>query len=63
MPLEIGRQLGERGTSAVGECFYFKLLCQIFMFSRNSRGTTYNYVISSRLGRKTYKEQYAFLYK
>ncbi|XP_015987171.2 deoxyribonuclease gamma [Rousettus aegyptiacus] len=28
-----------------------------------SRGTTYNYIISSRLGRKTYKEQYAFLYK
>uniref|UniRef100_A0ABI7YJQ1 Deoxyribonuclease 1L3 n=1 Tax=Felis catus TaxID=9685 RepID=A0ABI7YJQ1_FELCA len=32
--------------------------------SRNSRkGTMYNYVISSRLGRNTYKEQYAFLYK
>ncbi|GAB5568184.1 deoxyribonuclease gamma [Prionailurus iriomotensis] len=32
--------------------------------SRNSRkGITYNYVISSRLGRNTYKEQYAFLYK
>lgn len=29
----------------------------------NSRSTTYNYVISSRLGRNTYKEQYAFLYK
>ncbi|XP_030723385.2 deoxyribonuclease gamma isoform X1 [Globicephala melas] len=27
------------------------------------RGKTYNYVISSRLGRNTYKEQYAFLYK
>ncbi|XP_042536071.1 deoxyribonuclease gamma [Dipodomys spectabilis] len=27
------------------------------------RGITYNYVISSRLGRNTYKEQYAFLYK
>ncbi|XP_011370079.1 deoxyribonuclease gamma [Pteropus vampyrus] len=37
--------------------------CKIFMFSRHSRSTTYNYVISSRLGRKTYKEQYAFLYK
>ncbi|XP_019579714.1 deoxyribonuclease gamma [Rhinolophus sinicus] len=29
----------------------------------NSRSTTYNYVISNRLGRNTYKEQYAFLYK
>lgn len=29
----------------------------------NSRDTTYNCVISSRLGRKTYKEQYAFFYK
>ncbi|XP_006101560.1 deoxyribonuclease gamma [Myotis lucifugus] len=29
----------------------------------NSRATTYNCVISSRLGRKTYKEQYAFIYK
>ncbi|XP_008574795.1 PREDICTED: deoxyribonuclease gamma [Galeopterus variegatus] len=27
------------------------------------RGITYTYVISSRLGRNTYKEQYAFLYK
>ncbi|KAB1264204.1 Deoxyribonuclease gamma [Camelus dromedarius] len=27
------------------------------------RSITYNYVISSRLGRNTYKEQYAFLYK
>ncbi|XP_013977718.1 deoxyribonuclease gamma [Canis lupus familiaris] len=27
------------------------------------RGIKYNYVISSRLGRNTYKEQYAFLYK
>ncbi|XP_059877463.1 deoxyribonuclease gamma [Delphinus delphis] len=27
------------------------------------RGETYNYVISSRLGRNTYKEQYAFFYK
>nr|XP_021528078.1 deoxyribonuclease gamma [Aotus nancymaae] len=27
------------------------------------RGMRYNYVISSRLGRNTYKEQYAFLYK
>ncbi|XP_012860050.1 deoxyribonuclease gamma [Echinops telfairi] len=31
--------------------------------SNSRRGTTYNYVISSRLGRNTYKEQYAFLYK
>ncbi|XP_037347516.1 deoxyribonuclease gamma [Talpa occidentalis] len=29
----------------------------------NSRSTTYNYVISDRLGRNKYKEQYAFLYK
>ncbi|XP_054585836.1 deoxyribonuclease gamma isoform X3 [Eptesicus fuscus] len=29
----------------------------------NSRATTYNCVISSRLGRNTYKEQYAFIYK
>ncbi|XP_062971315.1 deoxyribonuclease gamma-like isoform X1 [Cynocephalus volans] len=27
------------------------------------RGITYTYLISSRLGRNTYKEQYAFLYK
>lgn len=29
----------------------------------NSRATTYSCVISSRLGRNTYKEQYAFIYK
>ncbi|XP_049632186.1 deoxyribonuclease gamma [Suncus etruscus] len=29
----------------------------------NSRATTYNFVISPRLGRSTYKEQYAFIYK
>ncbi|OWK02667.1 DNASE1L3 [Cervus elaphus hippelaphus] len=41
-----------------------KTQCKIFLFSRHSRrNITYNYVISSRLGRNTYKEQYAFLYK
>lgn len=40
-------------------------ICPTLMekLNRNSRSTTYNYVISSRLGRNTYKEQYAFLYK
>eukprot|EP00069_Balaena_mysticetus_P022117 bmy_14174T0 len=42
------------------------IICPTLMerLNRNSRrGKTYNYVISSRLGRNTYKEQYAFLYK
>uniref|UniRef100_A0A8C9AFC4 Deoxyribonuclease n=1 Tax=Prolemur simus TaxID=1328070 RepID=A0A8C9AFC4_PROSS len=42
------------------------MICPMLMERLNGnsrRGTTYNYVISSRLGRKTYKEQYAFLYK
>uniref|UniRef100_A0A8C6W2U0 Deoxyribonuclease n=1 Tax=Nannospalax galili TaxID=1026970 RepID=A0A8C6W2U0_NANGA len=40
-------------------------ICPMLMekLNGNSRSTTYNYVISSRLGRNTYKEQYAFLYK
>ncbi|XP_013371170.1 PREDICTED: deoxyribonuclease gamma [Chinchilla lanigera] len=41
-------------------------ICPMLMEKLNGnsrRGTTYNYVISSRLGRNTYKEQYAFLYK
>ncbi|XP_012644783.1 deoxyribonuclease gamma [Microcebus murinus] len=41
-------------------------ICPVLMERLNGnsrRGITYNYVISSRLGRKTYKEQYAFLYK
>ncbi|XP_075406864.1 deoxyribonuclease gamma isoform X1 [Tenrec ecaudatus] len=42
------------------------MICPMLMEKLNGnlqRGTTYNYVISSRLGRNTYKEQYAFLYK
>ncbi|KAM6169931.1 deoxyribonuclease gamma [Rhynchocyon petersi] len=42
------------------------IICPMLMEKLNGnsrRGTTYNYVISSRLGRNTYKEQYAFLYK
>ncbi|XP_012494782.1 PREDICTED: deoxyribonuclease gamma [Propithecus coquereli] len=42
------------------------MICPMLMERLNGnsrRGITYNYVISSRLGRKTYKEQYAFLYK
>ncbi|XP_037654932.1 deoxyribonuclease gamma [Choloepus didactylus] len=42
------------------------MICPMLMerLNRNSRRSiTYSYVISSRLGRKTYKEQYAFLYK
>ncbi|XP_040850956.1 deoxyribonuclease gamma [Ochotona curzoniae] len=41
------------------------MICPMLMekLNGNSRGTTYNYVISSRLGRNVYKEQYAFLYK
>ncbi|KAM7064081.1 deoxyribonuclease gamma [Molossus nigricans] len=40
-------------------------ICSVLLERLNgfSRDTTYNCVISSRLGRKTYKEQYAFLYK
>lgn len=41
-------------------------ICPMLMEKLNGnsrRSTTYNYVISSRLGRNTYKEQYAFLYK
>ncbi|KAM5279694.1 deoxyribonuclease gamma [Ctenodactylus gundi] len=41
-------------------------ICPMLMEKLNGnsrRGTTYSYVISSRLGRNTYKEQYAFLYK
>lgn len=41
-------------------------ICPMLMDKLNGnsrRGITYNYVISSRLGRNTYKEQYAFLYK
>lgn len=41
-------------------------ICPVLMEKLNGnsrRSTTYNYVISSRLGRNTYKEQYAFLYK
>ncbi|XP_076984988.1 deoxyribonuclease gamma [Tamandua tetradactyla] len=41
-------------------------ICPLLMERLNGnsrRGITYNYVISSRLGRNTYKEQYAFLYK
>ncbi|XP_012866005.1 PREDICTED: deoxyribonuclease gamma [Dipodomys ordii] len=41
-------------------------VCPMLMERLNGnsrRGITYNYVISSRLGRNTYKEQYAFLYK
>ncbi|XP_069874887.1 deoxyribonuclease gamma [Dipodomys merriami] len=41
-------------------------ICPMLMERLNGnsrRGITYNYVISSRLGRNTYKEQYAFLYK
>lgn len=46
------------------KCLFFKMQYKIFLFSRNSRrDITYNYVISARLGRNTYKEQYAFLYK
>uniref|UniRef100_F6V9S2 Deoxyribonuclease 1L3 n=3 Tax=Equus TaxID=9789 RepID=F6V9S2_HORSE len=42
------------------------MICPTLMEKLNGnsrRGITYNYVISSRLGRNTYKEQYAFLYK
>ncbi|XP_006892345.1 PREDICTED: deoxyribonuclease gamma [Elephantulus edwardii] len=42
------------------------MICPMLMEKLNGnlrRGTTYRYVISSRLGRNTYKEQYAFLYK
>ncbi|XP_004450757.1 deoxyribonuclease gamma [Dasypus novemcinctus] len=42
------------------------MICPLLMERLNGnsrRGITYNYVISSRLGRNTYKEQYAFLYK
>lgn len=41
-------------------------ICPTLMEKLNGnsrRGITYNYVISTRLGRNTYKEQYAFLYK
>ncbi|CAH7349203.1 deoxyribonuclease gamma [Phodopus roborovskii] len=41
-------------------------ICPMLMEKLNGnsrRSTTYNYVISSRLGRNTYKEQYAFFYK
>ncbi|KAM4882405.1 deoxyribonuclease gamma [Thomomys bottae] len=41
-------------------------ICPMLMEKLNGnsrRGITYNYVISSRLGRNTYKEQYAFIYK
>uniref|UniRef100_A0A8C0ZLU5 Deoxyribonuclease n=1 Tax=Castor canadensis TaxID=51338 RepID=A0A8C0ZLU5_CASCN len=41
-------------------------ICPMLMERLNGnsrRGITYNYVISSRLGRNTYKEQYAFVYK
>lgn len=40
-------------------------ICPMLMekLKGGSRSTTYDYVISSRLGRKTYKEQYAFLYR
>ncbi|XP_043741245.1 deoxyribonuclease gamma isoform X1 [Cervus elaphus] len=41
-------------------------ICPTLMEKLNGhsrRNITYNYVISSRLGRNTYKEQYAFLYK
>ncbi|XP_045688512.1 deoxyribonuclease gamma [Phyllostomus hastatus] len=43
----------------------YNMICPRLMekLNGNSRSTTYNYVISSRLGRRTYKEQYAFLYK
>lgn len=43
----------------------YNMICPLLKKRLNghSRSTTYNYVISSRLGRKTYKEQYAFLYK
>uniref|UniRef100_H0WPY1 Deoxyribonuclease n=2 Tax=Otolemur garnettii TaxID=30611 RepID=H0WPY1_OTOGA len=42
------------------------MICPMLMERLNGnsrRGITYSYVISSRLGRNTYKEQYAFLYK
>ncbi|XP_057561022.1 deoxyribonuclease gamma [Hippopotamus amphibius kiboko] len=42
------------------------IICPMLMERLNGnsrRDITYNYVISSRLGRNTYKEQYAFLYK
>nr|XP_002713317.1 deoxyribonuclease gamma [Oryctolagus cuniculus] len=42
------------------------MICPTLMEKLNGnsrRGITYNYVISSRLGRNVYKEQYAFLYK
>lgn len=41
-------------------------ICPMLMEKLNGnsrRSTTYNYVLSSRLGRNTYKEQYAFFYK
>ncbi|XP_006751736.2 deoxyribonuclease gamma [Leptonychotes weddellii] len=42
------------------------MICPTLMERLNGnsrRSIKYNYVISSRLGRNTYKEQYAFLYK
>lgn len=42
------------------------MICPMLMEKLNGnsrRGITYSYVISSRLGRNTYKEQYAFFYK
>ncbi|XP_039098376.1 deoxyribonuclease gamma [Hyaena hyaena] len=42
------------------------IICPMLMEKLNGnlrRGIMYNYVISSRLGRNTYKEQYAFLYR
>ncbi|XP_006169235.1 deoxyribonuclease gamma [Tupaia chinensis] len=42
------------------------MICPMLMEKLNGnsrRGITYNYVISSRLGRNKYKEQYAFLYR
>ncbi|XP_008056727.1 deoxyribonuclease gamma isoform X1 [Carlito syrichta] len=41
------------------------MICPMLMerLNGNSRAITYSYVISSRLGRNTYKEQYAFVYK
>lgn len=54
---------GNAEADATGMSFVFTTCCNI-LFSRNSRRSTiYNYVISSRLGRNTYKEQYAFVYK
>ncbi|KAM9592874.1 deoxyribonuclease gamma [Trichechus inunguis] len=42
------------------------MICPTLMKQLNGnsrRGIKYNYVISSRLGRNTYKEQYAFVYR